>query len=326
MPRKALGFALGAALLLALPFLHLGDFPMRVATMICVYAAAATGWTVLGGYANQISLMQATSFGLGAYTSTLLFARLHVNPWLGMVAGACVAALIAAAVGALAFRLRGHYFALTTLAFAEMIRTLVEYLQPLTGGAQGVSVPFVSNSFVLLQFPSARDYYEIAAVLLLVTLFVARAILFSPLGFRLRAIRDDELAARLAGVNAFRTKMQALLIGAAISAFAGTLYAQITGFVDPDSVLAVTLSVQFALYAIVGGAQTWWGALAGTALLYPLSVGLTGSGGGVWSGLAKVAYGVVLIAIVVVEPGGIAGFIARRRRTAPLPPAAAEAA
>ena len=304
---------LGAVAILALPGAHLSDFVMRVATLTCVYAVASTGWTILGGYANQVSLMQATMFGLGAYTSTLLFARLHVNPWLGALLGACVAAFVAAAVGALAFRLRGHYFALATLALAEMIRLIVEYAKPITMGSQGVSVPFVVNSFALLQFPQAKDYYEIAALLLLATLVLARYILHSPLGYRLRAIRDDETAAQLAGTDAFKVKMQALIIGSMISALAGTMYAQITGFVDPDSVLSITLSVQIALYAIVGGAQTWWGALAGTALLYPLGVGLSGSGNSAWSAIERVVYGLILVAMVVVEPRGIAGFFKRRR-------------
>ncbi len=313
---------LGAVAILALPAAHLSDFMMRVATLTCVYAVASTGWTILGGYANQVSLMQATMFGLGAYTSTLLFARLHVNPWFGALIGACVSALVAAAVGGLAFRLRGHYFALATLAMAEMIRLIVEYARPITMGSQGVSVPFVANSLALLQFPQAKDYYEIAAVLLLATLVLARYILHSPLGYRLRAIRDDETAAQLAGTDAFKVKMQALIIGSMISALAGTLYAQITGFVDPDSVLSITLSVQIALYAIVGGAQTWWGALAGTALLYPLGVGLSGSGNIAMSALERVAYGLILVAMVVVEPRGIAGLFSRRRAAVAKPQSA----
>ncbi|TAM86642.1 branched-chain amino acid ABC transporter permease [bacterium] len=322
--RRAL-LAAGAIALLCVPLLHLSDYTMRIATMTCVYVVAAAGWTLIGGYANQITLGQATMFGIGAYVSTMLFVHFHLSPWIGGPLGAIAAALAAAAIGFLVFRLWGAYFALVTLALAEMVRILVEYAQPITGGPQGISVPFVRNSVWLLQFPEAKDYYEIAALLVILALALARGVQFSPLGYRLRAIRDDEVAAKLAGIDVFRTKMIAFMLGAVLSALAGTLYAQITGFVDPDSVLSITLSVQLALYAIIGGAQVWWGPLAGAALLVPLGQAMTGSGSAAGAGLAKIVYGLLLVAIVVIQPLGIAGFVKdiRFRRRKPAAPSQA---
>ncbi|MDE2573006.1 MAG: branched-chain amino acid ABC transporter permease [bacterium] len=312
-----------AALILTLPLFHLTDYMMRVATMTGVYVIASVGWTLLGGYANQISIGQSIMFGIGAYTSTLLFSDFRLSPWIGIWAGAALAVLVAAGIGAIVFRLGGHYFALATLALAEIVRIVAIYVQPLTGGAGGVSLPFVRSSLWLLQFPLARNYYEVVAVAVLLTLALARGVLRSKLGYRLRAIRDDEVAARLAGIDVFWTKMQAFALGAVLSAIGGTFYAQVTGFVDPDSVLSITVSVQLALYAIVGGAQVWWGPLLGAALLVPLGEAMTGSGSGAAAGIAKVVYGLILIAVVVLQPEGIAGFFgrlgARSRRRAPAP-------
>ncbi len=308
--------AAGVLAILGLPLLGLSDYAMRVATLTALYAVAATGWTLIGGFANQVSLGQATMFGIGGYVSTLLFARWGVTPWLGGAAGAALAALVAIALGGVAFRLRGHYFALITLALAEMVRIVVEYDQPLTGGAQGLSVPLVRNSLVLLQFARARDYYEIAALLLLAALALSRAIAGWPLGYELRAVYDDEIAAALAGVNVRRAKMRAFVAGAILTALAGTVYAQFTGFIDPDSVLSIPLSIQLALYAIVGGARTWWGPLAGAALLVPLGELMTSSEAGAGAGITKVLYGLILVAMVIVEPDGLAALLNRRRRGA----------
>ena len=304
------------ALALIVPaVLPLSDYATRVAVSVCVFAIAATAWSILGGYANQVSLGQATLFGIGAYTSSILFARFAVSPWLGAIAGGVLAALVAIAIGAIAFRLRGHYFALVTLALAEIVRIVVQYARPLTGGAGGVSLPYVSNSLWLLQFKSMQPYYVIAASLLAVALATSAAIGRAPLGYRLRAIRDDEVAAQLAGIDPFRTKLVAFAIGAVLAAVAGTVYAQVNGFVDPDSVLSITLSVQIPLYAIVGGVRAWWGPFAGTAILIPLSQAARGSGGAA-AGIAQILYGCILVGIIIVQPDGIAGFFARRRKSA----------
>ncbi|GAC1575223.1 MAG: branched-chain amino acid ABC transporter permease [Candidatus Elarobacter sp.] len=310
--RPDLRAALIVAVVLVLPaVLPLSDYATRVAASICIFAIAATSWSILGGYANQVSLGQATLFGIGAYTSSILAARVAVSPWLGGIAGAAFAALVAIAIGSIAFRLRGHYFALVTLALAEIVRIVVQYAQPITGGANGVSLPFVANSLWLLQFKSMQPYYVLAALALAGTLAIVAAIGRAPLGYRLRAVRDDEVAAQLAGIDPFRTKLLAFAIGAALSAVAGTLYAQLNSFVDPDSVFSIALSVQIPLYAIVGGARTWWGPFAGAAILIPLAQAASGAGGAA-AGIAQIGYGVILVAIIIAQPDGIAGLLQRR--------------
>ncbi|GAC1534701.1 MAG: branched-chain amino acid ABC transporter permease [Candidatus Velthaea sp.] len=315
MPLKFRAAAIVAIALILPAILPLSDYMLRIAASICIFSIAATSWSILGGYANQVSLGQATLFGIGAYTSSILFARFALSPWLGAAAGAMLAALVAVAIGAIAFRLRGHYFALVTLALAEIVRIVVQYARPITGGASGVSLPFVSNSLWFLQFRSMHPYYIIAALVFGMTLGITAWIGRAPLGYRLRAIRDDELAAQLSGINPFRTKLIAFAIGAVLSAIAGTLYAQVNGFVDPDSVLSIALSVQIPLYAIVGGVRTWWGAFAGAAILIPLSQAATGAGGPA-AGIAQISYGCILVAIIIAQPDGIAGFVSRKRRTA----------
>ncbi len=287
-------------------------FELRMVTVVCLYAVLGHGWNVIGGYAGQTSLGHGVFFGVGAYVTALAGSALGWNPWAGMALGALVAAAIGVAIGWPCFRLRGHYFVIATLVLAESAYLLVTAWEPL-GGAMGLSLPIAPDGYANLQF--ARDktgYYYIALGMLVATTVLVGWLQRAPFGYVLRAIRDDESATRSLGHSPARYKQAAMAISAAIVAVGGGFFAQYVLFVDPPSVLALSMSITIALIPILGGIGTVSGPIIGAAVLVPLSeysrVWFSGSGRNV----DLLIYGALIMLISVYRPQGLAGMLARR--------------
>ncbi|MFG1392378.1 branched-chain amino acid ABC transporter permease [Xanthobacter agilis] len=300
-------FFLAAALLpLALdPRGHL----IRVAAMVLLFAAMAQSWNIVGGLANQISLGHAAFFGLGAYTSTLLFLKLGVTPWIGMGVGAVVAGGAAALLSIPTFRLKGHYFALATLAFAEVMRVIANSLGDVTGGPVGLSIPFMGSQPALFAFRSVASYYWIILGLLVAVCAVFHLLASGAIGYRLRAVRENEAAAEVAGVDTFRVKLTASVISAALTAVCGTVFAQFTFFFDPDSIFSLSgISVRMAMIAIVGGLGTLGGPLVGALFLIPLEEMANAVLSSQAAGLSQFAFGVILIGAILIQPRGLMAY------------------
>lgn len=290
---------------------------LRVAAMVLLFAAMAQSWNIVGGLANQISLGHAAFFGLGAYTSTLLFLKLGVSPWIGMLAGAVVAGAAAAALSIPTFRLKGHYFALATLAFAEVMRVIANSWADVTGGPVGLSIPFMGSQPALFAFRSVASYYWVILVLLAVVCLVFHLLASGAIGYRLRAVRENEAAAEVAGVDTFRVKLTASIISAALTAMCGTVFAQFTFFFDPDSIFSLSgISVRMAMIAIVGGLGTLGGPLVGALFLIPLEEVANAVLSSEAAGLSQFAFGVILIAAILIEPRGLMAFRPKARRAA----------
>ena len=283
---------------------------------ILLYAFWATSWNILGGMAGQLSFGHAMFIGVGAYTSSMLFVHLGLSPWLGMFAGAALAAALGLFVGYASFRygLRDVYFSLTTLAFGEILFLLIgnsDY-HGIFGGQGGVRFPVVEPSAAIYQFGSKIGYYYVIAALLLIALAVTWWIRRSRLGYYLIAIRENERAAQAIGIDITRYKLVAVGLSAALTALGGTFYAQYYLFVDPPSVLHSSLSIAVLLPAIVGGMNTRLGPLVGAIVLIPISEQLrTLLSGGVAGG-HLVVYGVVIILVMLFIPQGVVGWIAER--------------
>ncbi len=303
---------------LAFPLVARGESQLNLGILVLLYAALAQAWNILGGFAGQVSLGNAAFFGVGAYTSTVLLDRWHVSPWLGMVAGALLAAVCAVVVGYPVFRLGGHYFAIATIALAEIVLVLVsnwEYV----GGAVGLSIPFVrgpdrrpTDSWAFLQFNEGRaPYFYVALALVALATGVAVAVERSKVGYYLRAIKNDQQAARALGVDVLRYKLVALVVSAALTAALGTFYAQYLLFIDPDTTMRLELSVLIALVAILGGVGTVAGPLLGAMVLIPLSELTRSWLGGGGNTLDLVLYGGLIVLISVFQPNGLLA-LARR--------------
>lgn len=298
----------GLVLLFTAPLYLSSDYYVRIAVLVCIYGTMALGWNVLGGYGGQISLGHAVFFALGAYTPALLETDYHLTPWVGLVAGVVISLLVALLMGLPVFQLSGHYFALATLAFVQIGSILFTYFSGVTGGAVGMMEPLLGDP-AMFQFASVQGYFYVAAVMLVLALLVSWAVLHSELGYRLRAIKENPVAASLAGVNLFRTKMVGLWISAALVSVAGSFYMQFTGSIEPETAFAFSATINMALFAIIGGVEVWWGPFLGALLLIPLneytSINLTGS----LSPLGEVLYGVLLVIVILLRPRGLSPWL-----------------
>lgn len=281
-------------------------YTMRVLTLTLMFAAMAQAWNIVGGLANQISLGHAGFFGIGAYTSTILLRDVGLSPWLGMVAGMALAGLAAAILSVPTFRLKGHYFALVTLAFGEVMRVIANSWSSMTGGPVGLSVPFAPNSLWMFQFNTVRPYYYICLAALVAITLVFWFIKTGALGYRLRAIKENPDAAEVIGIDTYRTKLWAGLISAILTAAMGTIYAQFNYFFDPDTIFGVaSISVRMALIAIVGGISMTFGPIVGAFFIIPLEEISNAALAGRAAGLSAFVYGALLIAIILIKPQGL---------------------
>jgi len=281
----------------------------QVGILIFWFAAIGTAWTISGGYGGLFSIGNAAFVGIGAYTSTLLFLDFGISPWLGMLAGMVVAAILAVAVGYPAFRfgLRGDYFALVTIAFGGVIYELVNGASGITGGGQGKPIRVLGDAPWLFQFTDRRYYYFIAMALWLLTLLIAYRMRKSRFGYKLLAIRDDEAAAARAGINGTKVKLIAFATSAALTAALGTFYAQFFLFIDPGSVLAIDLSVTIILMSVLGGAASYLGGTVGALILVPISQWLAAATD--VAGADLFVHGVILVLLMMFMPYGILGLL-----------------
>jgi len=294
--------------LLVLPLLPRNPFYEDLVIMIFFWGALAASWNLVGGFAGQISLGHTAFFGIGAYTSTLLGLNFGISPWLGMFAGAGLSVLVAAFIGYPCFRLKSHFFALATIAFAEVLRLLASYWRGLTQGGVGLLIPFKPGleNFI---FHGKLPYAYIALCLMLITILVSYLIKNSRFGFYLISLREDQDAAETLGVNTTRCKLIALIISVLFTSIAGTFYAQYLLFIDPDTVFSLPFSVELPLLAIIGGLGTVIGPIIGAFILTPLDVLLRGWLGHISAGLNFIVYGIILIVAVIYFPKGIAGWL-----------------
>jgi branched-chain amino acid transport system permease protein len=301
--------------LFAFPALEARPYPRDVMIRIFLYAVLAQAWNILAGYCGQISLGHAVFFGAGAYTSTVLVKEVGLTPWAGMLAGALLAIGLSQVIGYPVFRLRGHYFAIATIAVGEIVQTLVNNWD-WVGGARGLFVPIKRpGSFLDFQFhESKQTYYYIALALLLFALWLTRRIDRSRTGFYFRAIREDQDAAASLGVPVARYKQRAMAVSAGLTALGGTFYAQYVFFIDPESVLPLSLSILICLMAVLGGVGTLWGPLIGAAILVPLSEATRIYFGGTGKAIDLLVFGGLITLISVIQPGGVMALARRGHR------------
>lgn len=313
---RALALAAAFVAAIAVPlFLDPQGYWIRILTLALIFAALGQAWNIVGGLANQISLGHAAYFGTGAYASTVLLIHFGLSPWIGMLAGMALAVVIALVLSVPTFRLKGHYFALATLAAGEAMRVIANSWKEVTGGPVGLSVPFTpEDSFWLMAYGAPRPFYWIALGALAVITVVFWRIKSGALGYRLRAVKENEEAAEVVGVNTFRAKLWASLISAAATAAMGTIYVQFNYFFDPDTVFGVAaISIRMALVAIVGGIGTVIGPIIGALVVIPLEEVASATLQGQAAGLSAFAYGAILIAIILIEPRGLVALWQRLR-------------
>lgn len=301
--------ALGA--LIALPAV-VGSYGLTVLIFVFFYAYLGQAWNIVGGYAGQLSLGHAAFVGIGAYTAALLSREAGLTPWLGMFAGGALSAVLGAIIGYLGFRfgLRGFYFVLLTVAFAEICRIVALNTEAI-GGALGLYITFTGNPRQF-QFQDNRAYYYVALVLMLAATAVAWTIERRRFGIYLAAIREDEAACQALGVDTFRYKMLAMVVSSFLTGVGGTFYAFYLFSLQPNTVFGIPLSVEIVIRPIVGGAGTLAGPILGSFILSPLAelsrFYFARSG---WSGAHLIVYGALLVLVVLFIPQGAYPYLRR---------------
>jgi branched-chain amino acid transport system permease protein len=307
--RTLLLLAAAGVVFVALPLVIKSAFAVDIFIRILLFAFIGVAWNLIGGYAKQLSLGHAAFFGLGAYTSTILQIDFGISPWLGMIAGGVVAAIASLPIGWLCFRLRGPYFAIATIAAAQVLMLIFLKFRDFAWGAEGTTIPNLGNSPLMMQFEAKAAYYYVALGLLVLGLAITYRIEKSWMGYYLVAIGEDEDAAEAVGVNAPRVKRDIYMISAFLTALAGTFYTQYIYFIDPNTAFNFSVSIEAALVSIVGGVGTLWGPVIGTVLLETTSALLQSWLGSSMGGVQLTVYSLILMAVILWRPTGIMGFI-----------------
>jgi branched-chain amino acid transport system permease protein len=308
-------FLAGCLLLLLVLPLYVGNtYSLGICILVLYYAFMASAWNIVCGFLGELSLGHSVFVGLGGYTSTLLFVNLGWSPWLGMVFGALVAGLTGIIIGYPCFRLRGPYFTLTTIAFAELLREYVQNSEvgpfdiPLNG-SMGLLLPLHGPSLAQIEFQSKISYYYLILAFLLLVVLVTYFVKVHRLGYFLVAIRSDPDAAASLGINITKYKLIAMVISCCLIAFGGSFYAQYFRYIGPERIFGLDLSIQIALIALIGGQGTIFGPIIGALLLVPLGEFLSNNFGGNLPGLHLFIYGVTMMLVVLYLPKGIYSFV-----------------
>jgi branched-chain amino acid transport system permease protein len=307
--RGTLWLAVLAIVLLALPLVVTSRFAIDIFIRVLLFAFIGVAWNLMGGYAKQLSLGHAAYFGLGAYTSTILQIDFGISPWIGIVAGGVVAMLASLPIGALCFRLRGPYFAIATIATAQVFMLLFLKFRDFAWGAEGTTIPNLGSAPLMMQFETKAPYYYLALGLLAIGLAITYRIEKSWMGYYLVAIGEDEDAAEAIGVNAPKVKRDIYMVSAFLTALAGTFYVQYIYFIDPNTAFNFNISVEAALVSIVGGVGTLWGPVLGTVLLETTSALLQSWLGSGLGGVQLTVYSLILIAVILWRPTGLLGVL-----------------
>lgn len=322
--RRYLGLA-AIVVLCLLPLVVRNPFYAHILIMMFFYASLGLAWNIIGGFAGQLSFGHAAFFGVGAYTSSILSVKLGVSPWLALFAAGGMAAATAAAVSYPCFRLRGPFFALSTIAVAEVLRILAIYFKEFTEGSVGILIPF-KPGIANLMFRSKVPYAYFALLLMAAVFAVSWLIEHSRLGYSLLALREDEDAAEALGVNATECKLIAAVLSGFFTGLAGCFSAQYVLFIEPFTEFSLDLSIMISLTAMIGGLGTSVGPILGAFLLTPLQELLRAWLGGQQQGLHLFIYGTVLVVCVILLPNGLITWLSRRLLSLlrHLPAAAAE--
>jgi branched-chain amino acid transport system permease protein len=322
MSRGAAGLAVLAALaLVAYPWVMRSNYAINVGFLVLFAAYLGQTWNIAGGFAGQTSFGHAAFFGVGAYASTILHVTFAVNPWLAWPLATIAGGLTGWLMAALSFRagLKGSYFALITLAFAEVGRIVANSL-PLTRGGLGMLIkadPRPEN----FQFKDPAAFYYLGLALCALSLVVAWQLTRTRFGARLAAIRENEDAAAALGIDTFREKCKCLALSGALCGAGGTVYAQKYLYIDPSIAFSVDKSVEMLLVTMIGGAGTVLGPLIGSGVLHLVGE-LTGELGNMLPGvqnaqpLSVIVYGAILIVIVAWLPDGLMGLFRRPSKPA----------
>jgi len=298
---RKLPLVLAAIVALALPLVLRSPTYLHILILLYLYAYLTTSWNLVGGFAGVLPLGHATFVGIGAYTSTILSLQYGISPWIGMLVGAVLASIVGVIIGLPTFKMRGAYFALATIAFAEGIRVMTFQIN----GPRGLQIPPLTTGFASFMFATKEPYYYIILAMLAGVLALTWFISRSKLGYYLVAGGEEPEAAQALGVNVARAKLIAMAMSSFLTAFAGTFWAQFTLYIHPKSVMSLDISFEIAFIALIGGRGSIAGPVLGALLLRPVGDFSRIYFGDTVPGLHLIIFGVVLILVMFFQPRGL---------------------
>jgi len=306
---RKLPLMLVAVMALGLPLVVTSATYLHILILLFLYAYLTTSWNLVGGFAGVLPLGHATFVGIGAYTSTILSLQYGISPWIGMLVGAVLSSIVGVIIGLPTFKMRGAYFALATIAFAEGIRVMFENIDHLgpfqINGPRGLQIPPLKTGLAHFMFANKEPYYYIILAMLAGVLALTWAISRSKLGYYLVAGGEEPEAAQALGVNVARAKLMAMAMSSFLTAFAGTFWAQFTLYIHPKSVMSLDISFEIAFIALIGGRGSIAGPVLGALLLRPVSDFSRIYFGSTLPGLHLIIFGVVLILVMLFQPRGL---------------------
>jgi branched-chain amino acid transport system permease protein len=293
----------------ALPLVVRSATYMHILVLLLFYAYLTTSWNIVGGFAGVLPLGHAAFVGIGAYTSTVLSLQYGVSPWLGMLVGGVLAMVAGIIIGLPTLKMRGAYFALATIAFAEGFRVMVEnfdYIGPLKlNGPRGLQIPPLETGLANFMFSTKEPYYYIILIMLLAVMLLTYVISRSKLGYYLIAGGEEPEAAMALGVNVAKARLIAMAVSSFLTALAGTFYAQFSLYIHPKSIISLDMSFEIAFIALIGGRGSIVGPLLGAMLLRPVSDFCRIYFGDTLPGMHLIIFGLVLILVMFYQPRGL---------------------
>ncbi len=306
-------------ILLAIIVIIVGLMPLYIQTpyilSICIMAfyigSASLSWSVLGGLTGQNSLGHAGFMGLGAYISTLLLLNFNVSPWISIPIVFVVVGAISALLLSPCFRLRGVYFTLVTIAFAEAFRNLFTNWD-YAGKGGGLLLPFGQSDFGMMRFMGKEAYFYLSLGMVILMYIIVKVIDRSKLGYGLKTVREDEDTANAIGINPWKYKVIAAFISCGLTAVCGVFYANYYRFIDPE-IMIQTQSVEYILPALIGGLGSVTGPLLGAVIITPISQLLNANLSSIAAGFDQIVYAGILIVVILFQPKGIMGWFNESR-------------
>jgi branched-chain amino acid transport system permease protein len=323
LPRLDLTIAgLVLAALLVFPLFQHSSYAMSTVIQFLMFALYGMGWNTIGGYGGQVDLGLAQYLGIGAYTTAVSMVRWNTPFWVSMPVGAVIAITWCFIVGYSVFRLKGHYFAIATIAMSLVLKDIFEVWN-FVGASRGLEIPttrYASPDFLHLVFTKDTYYYYIILTFFTIGVFYINWFRKSRLGFQLRSIKDNEEVARSLGINVHWAKTKTYAVAVTFVSVVGSFHACYVKNIEPEDTMSLDISILIALMAMLGGAGSLWGPIVGAGILIPLKSYLKewlGARAGL-VGIDVVIYGAIIMFISAVEPRGVWGIVqkARRRKTA----------
>lgn len=316
-PSRSTYAMLGGALavLAAVPMVTTNNYVLHVFVQIFFFGYLGLAWNIMCGYTGQLSFGHAAFFGLGTYTSTLLLLNLGVSPWIGMFAGGILAAALGVAIGGVSFKYgaRGVFFSFITMAIGEIMKLVTLYWKSLTNGAEGLLIPFSAQNLAMFSIAMENKYlfYYIVLAMLAACTWIAYRLKRARFGYYLLALRENEDAAEMIGVDVFRYKVAAVTVSAFLTAFAGTFYAHYYQHFEPEDIFGVVTSFTIMYPVIIGGGDYLFGPILGSAVLAVFEEGSRALMPQTMHGFHRILYGVVIILVIVYLPNGLMELVTR---------------